>query len=53
MSGQYNIVEFCELSFIGYFVMTQLTDFFHHFKDNNSVQTGAILTKCAMHPCVW
>ena len=47
-------VEFCEIPFIGYLVMTQFTDFLilHQFKVNNSLHTGAILTKCEMHSCV-
>ena len=40
----YKIVEFCTIPFIGYFIMTQVTDF-------SSIQ-GEILTKCEMHPCV-
>ena len=50
MPWQYKIVEFCEIPFTGYFLKTQFI--FQQFKGNNSLHTGAILTKCKLHPCV-
>ena len=52
MSLQYKIVEFCEKF---HSLVTSLwlnLQIFHQFKGNNSLHTGAILTKCEMHPCV-